>query len=87
MFWGLWLIPWGVVAIRSGFIPRWIGVAELLAGFGYVLASTVAIAAPPLAGVVTPFALALGVGELPMGIWLLIWGARDQRIRPSGATA
>ena len=79
VFWGLWLFPWGVLAIRSGFIPRWIGVAELVAGFGYVLASTVTITAPQLAGLVTPFALALGVGEVPMGFWLLIWGARDQR--------
>ena len=49
----------------------------MVAGFGYVLASGVAITVPPLTGVVTPFALALGAGELPMGIWLLVWGARD----------
>ena len=81
VFWGLWLFPWGVLAIRSGFIPRWIGAAELVAGFGYVLASAVAITAPQLAGVVTPFLLALGAGELPMTIWLPIWGARDQHGR------
>lgn len=87
VFWGLWLFPWGVLAIRSGFIPRWIGAAELLAGFGYVLASAVAIVAPQAAGAVIPFAMALGVGELPMSVWLLIWGARDQRIKPPGATS
>jgi len=79
VFWGLWLFPWGVLAIRSGFIPKWIGAAEFFAGFGYVLASVVTIASPRLGAAVTPFALALGVGEVPMGIWLLIWGARDQR--------
>jgi hypothetical protein len=79
VFWGMWLFPWGVLAIRSGFIPKWIGAAEFFAGFGYVLASVVTIAAPQLAAGVTPFALALGIGEVPMGIWLLIWGARDQR--------
>jgi hypothetical protein len=77
VFWGLWLFPWGLLAIRSGFIPKWIGGAEVVAGVGYVLASGVALTLPSLAGVVTPFALALGVGELPMGIWLLVWGARD----------
>jgi hypothetical protein len=82
VFWGLWLFPWGVLAIRSGFIPRWIGVAEFFAGFGYVLASVVTIAAPALAGAVAPFGLALGIGEVPMGIWLLIWGARDVRVLP-----
>jgi hypothetical protein len=83
VFWGLWLFPWGVLAIRSGFIPKWIGVAELVAGLGYVLASTVALTTPQIAGAVTPFALALGMGEVPMGFWLLIWGARDQPSRHS----
>lgn len=77
VFWGLWLFPWGVLAIRSNFIPKWVGVAEFFAGSGYVVASVLTMAAPQLAGSVTPFALALGVGELPMGVWLLIWGARD----------
>ena len=79
VFWGMWLFPWGMLAIRSNFIPKWIGVAEFFAGFGYMLASVVTIMAPQLAGAVTPFALALGMGEVPMGIWLLIWGARDRR--------
>jgi hypothetical protein len=82
VFWGLWLFPWGLVAMRSGFIPKWIGAAELVAGCGYVIASGVALGAPQLAGVVSPFALALGVGEVPMGIWLLIWGAREQQKAP-----
>ena len=87
VFWGLWLFPWGMLAIRSHFIPKWVGVAEFFAGFGYVVASFVTIAAPQLAGAVTPFALALGVGELPMGVWLLIWGARDLDVRsPHGET-
>lgn len=84
VFWGIWLFPWGMLAIRSNFIPKWIGVAEFVAGFGYVLASVVTLAAPQFAGAVTPFGLALGVGELPMGIWLLVWGARDSR--PRGAS-
>ena len=79
VFWGMWLFPWGMLAIRSGFIPKWIGAAEFFAGSGYVVASVVTITAPQLAGAVTPFALALGIGEVPMGIWLLIWGARDLR--------
>lgn len=83
VFWGLWLFPWGLLAIRSGFIPKWIGAAELVAGFGYVFASALAITAPPLAEVVGPFAVALGAGELPMGIWLLVWGARDENQRTS----
>jgi hypothetical protein len=78
ILWGLWLFPWGLAAIRSGFIPRWIGAVELVAGSGYLLASTILLAMPQLAAVV-PAAMALGMGELPMGLWLLIWGVREPR--------
>jgi uncharacterized protein DUF4386 len=81
VFWGLWLFPWGILAIRSGFIPKWIGVAEFFAGFGYVAVSVVMIMAPQIAGAVAPFGLALGTGEIPMGVWLLVWGARDLRVQ------
>ena len=82
VFWGLWLFPWGLLAIRSGFIPKWIGYAEWVAGTGYVLASAIAITAPQLRGVMFPL-MALGAGELPMIVWLVVWGARE---RPSAAT-
>lgn len=75
IFWGLWLIPWGLAAIRSGFMPRWIGLAIIVAGIGYMLNSAVAILAPHLA----PILLALGVGELANLAWLLVWGAREPR--------
>ena len=70
IFWGLWLFPWGMLALRSRFIPRWIGTAVIVAGCGYVVASMIALTAPRF-GAIVPFALALGAGELPMGIWLI----------------
>jgi len=78
VFWGMWLFPWGMLAIRSGFIPKWIGAAEFFAGVGYVFASVVTITSPELARTAAPIALALGVGEVPMGIWLLFWGAAHE---------
>jgi hypothetical protein len=86
VFWGLWLIPWGIAAIRSGFMPRWIGVAIIVAGIGYMLNSAVAIMAPTLAHSVSNYLLALGVGEIPNIVWLLGWGAREPNplsIRPA----
>src|SRR5437868_6894696 len=65
IFAGLWLFPWGVAAMRSGWIPRWIGAAIIVAGIGYVLTSAVALLMPQYAAI-TPFLLALGVGEVPM---------------------
>jgi hypothetical protein len=36
VFWGLWLFPFGICVIRSGFIPRFLGVLLMVAGCGYV---------------------------------------------------
>lgn len=86
VFWGLWLFPWGLAAMRSRFIPRWIGAAIIVAGIGYVMNSAVAILIPRLAGTVTPIGMAMGVGELAMINWLLFWGAREDRSQAVAAT-
>ena len=36
IFWGLWLFPYGLLVIRSGFIPRVLGVLLMIAGAGYL---------------------------------------------------
>jgi hypothetical protein len=77
IFWGLWLFPFGIVAIRSGFIPRFVGIAVIIAGSGYVFASSVSLFLPPSAHGFADLAMVLGVGEFAF-FWLLIWGAKDQ---------
>lgn len=77
VFWGLWLIPWGLAAVRTGFMPRWIGAAIIVAGVGYMLNSALAILAPTLAPSVSPYLLALGVSELAKTGYLVVWGARE----------
>ena len=81
-FWGLWLFPFGLAAMRSGFIPRFVGVATIVAGSGYVISSCVSLFLPASAHGFADLALILGAGELAF-LWLLIWGARLQ----PGATA
>jgi hypothetical protein len=39
IFWGLWLFPFGILVIRSGFIPRFLGYLLFIAGFGNVTSS------------------------------------------------
>jgi hypothetical protein len=78
IFWGLWLFPFGVVLWRSGFIPRVIGVFAVIAGFGNVIASSAFLFLPTYAGVIGQYAMILQAGELAF-IWMLIWGAREQR--------
>jgi Domain of unknown function (DUF4386) len=83
VFWGLWLIPYGIVVRRSGFIPAWLGIPLVVAGVAYVVASVTALFFPDYARVVSPVMLALGAGELPILVWLIGWGAKREWV-PAG---
>jgi Domain of unknown function (DUF4386) len=78
IFWGLWLFPFGILVIRSGFIPRFLGYLLFIAGVGYIANSFAALLLPTHRLVVARFADIFQVAELPMIFWLLIWGAKDQ---------
>jgi Domain of unknown function (DUF4386) len=79
IFWGLWLFPFGILVIRSGFIPRFIGYLLFIAGCGYVADSFTAVLLPAYRQVVEPVAGNLEFGELSIILWLLIWGAKEKR--------
>jgi hypothetical protein len=79
IFWGLWLFPFGVLVIRSGFIPRFLGYLLFIAGVGYIANSLAALLLPAQRDVVARFADILQMAELPIIFWLLIWGAKDQQ--------
>jgi hypothetical protein len=78
IFWGLWLFPFGVLVMRSGFIPRILGVLLIVNGVAYVVASLTSLLAPAYAAVVNRFAFIPETGELWIMLWLLIKGVRVQ---------
>lgn len=84
IFWGLWLFPFGMLVIRSGFIPRVFGFLMMIAGIAYLASSFATLVVPKLAPLVGQVALPLEVAEVPIIFWLLIWGART---RPMDAPA
>lgn len=84
IFWGLWLFPFGLLVIRSGFIPRVLGYLLMIAGSAYLASAFATLLLPEYAPLVARIALPLEVGELPIVFWLLIWGART---RPGEARA
>jgi hypothetical protein len=79
IFWGLWLFPFGLLVIRSGFIPRFLGYLLLVAGAGYVISSFVSIVLPQNLKAVSSVTSVMIFGELPIMFWLAIWGARGPR--------
>jgi hypothetical protein len=90
IFWGLWLFPFGILIIRSGFIPLVLGYLLFIAGSGYLASSFTSLVLPSYRHLVDQFAMILQSAELPIIFWLLIWGAKDQHLNaqsalPSGA--
>jgi hypothetical protein len=83
VFWGLWLIPFGLLAIRSGFIPRVFGVLLIVAGAAYLVRSATSLLLPEYLPMVSKIALPLQIGEVPIIFWLLIWGAQGKTPRPA----
>ena len=75
IFWGLWLFPFGMLVIRSGFIPRVFGVLLMIAGVAYLASSFTSLIVPRYAPVVGQYAMILEIGELPIIFWLSIWGS------------
>jgi len=78
IFWGLWLFPFGILVIRSDFIPRFLGYLLFIAAFGYLASSFTSLVLPSYRRLVDQFAMVLTIAELPIIFWLLIWGAKDQ---------
>jgi hypothetical protein len=76
VFWGLWLIPFGVLVCKSGFLPRILGVLLIIACFGYLANSLFAFGVLP--DVVSRVVGPLTICEMPIIFWLLIMGAKDQ---------
>src|SRR5574341_706912 len=84
IFWGLWLFPFALLVIRSGFIPRVLGVLMMIAGSAYLASAFTTLLLPQYGSLVGQLALVLETGELPIIFWFLLWGTR---LRPSGAPA
>lgn len=85
IFAGLWLIPFGYLVFKSGFIPRVLGLVLIAGGLGYLLTVFGHILVPnydqlPIANFDT---LPAGVGEIGICLWLLIVGVNESKRKPN----
>ncbi len=71
IFWGLWLIPMGILIIKSKFLPKWLGYANLIVAASYMVDFVAGIFAPELGVAITE---TLGFLEIIFPFWLLIRG-------------
>jgi hypothetical protein len=75
-FWGLWLFPFGILVVKSGFFPRILGILLMVAGLAYVAFSVTSIVLPEHSRVLSRVLMPLYFGEVPIIFWLLIRGAQ-----------
>ena len=81
LFWGLWLLPFGLLVIKSGFIPKILGIL-LVIGFGcYLIEFLTKALSPEYANSVSMIVAApMAISELAIVFWLLIKGVKEPQL-------
>ncbi len=79
LFWGLWLLPFGYLTLKSGLLPRVLGGLLVLGGLGYTVDVFGDLLAPAYADSAIPrfVTLPASVGEIGTCLWLLVVGVRS----------
>ena len=82
IFWGLWLLPFGYLVFKSGFLPRVLGILLMMGCFGYLVDFSGTTLYPNYAEtVIAKYASLPGTfGEIGICLWLLVVGVREPRI-------
>jgi hypothetical protein len=78
--WGLWLFPFAVLTIKSGFLPKFLGVLLILSGIAYVISCVTAIVFPARLETFNQFAFPVYFGEFIVILWLAFIGARARAV-------
>lgn len=83
VFWGLWLLPLGILVLRSRAVPRVLGLLLIAGCLGYLVDIGIGLLAPGALGDKSRYIrLPAAVGEIGTCLWLLLFG-----VRASQATA
>jgi hypothetical protein len=76
IFWGLWLIPFGILVYQSRFLPRILGAWLVLSSLPYLASSLTGFLWPQYQERVWNTLFPLASGEGAIMLWLLIKGPR-----------
>jgi hypothetical protein len=79
IFWGLWLIPLGILVYKSRIVPKVLGVLLLVGCVGHLLSFLSTFLFPEYNTILVPISEVVMSGELPIFLWLLLRGVKDQQ--------
>jgi len=79
IFWGLWLLPLGLLIYRSRFLPRFLGVWLIIGCFTWLAFSLTGVLLPGQEDKVFTFGQPFMFGEVATMFWLAIIGAKEPR--------
>jgi len=83
VFFGFWCLLTGVLITRSTFLPRILGVLLAIDGLGWIT-----FILPSLGTSLFPVvAVASGLAEIPLQLWLIVFGVNSERWREQAAAA
>ncbi len=75
IFWGLWLLPFGYLVFKSGFLPNLLGILLMMGCFSYLIGFFGQVLFPHYT-IPSFVMLPATFGEIGICLWLLIVGAR-----------
>ena len=80
-FWGLWLIPLGILVYKSDFMPGILGILLIAGGVAYIIDSIYFILFPGMGRMVKDLLMIVfSIAEISFIFWLLIKGVRDEDV-------
>lgn len=79
IFWGLWLLPFGILVYQSGFIPKILAVCLVFGCICWLADSLSFLLFPNFNTLAKPIIMKVSwIGEMPILFWLLIKGTNDK---------
>jgi len=85
IFWGLWLLPLGLLIYRSGFMPRLIGAWLMINCFGWIALSFTAFFSQQSYNALFGYLQPVLFGEMALMLYLLIRGANVKALPAAAA--
>ncbi len=76
-FWGLWLLPMGLLIYKSTFLPKILGVLLIIGCFGYMFDLVSYFLLPELS--LPSISVFTSLGELLLPLWLMVRGVNDSK--------